>query len=150
VKRYLMVVAVLAVAGIIVAGLLTSFHFSTAAAGRFCSTAGGCDAVNSSRFSRIGPVPVAVLGLAGYVCVLLLALVGPRIPALRDGVPIAVFGISLIGVLYSAYLTYLELFVIHAICPWCVLSAVLMTAILVASIVQISRGGAKPDRRRSA
>ena len=140
-RRYLMVVAVLALIGIAVAGLLTSFHYNAASAGRFCSTSGGCQTVNTSRFAKIGEVPVAVLGLLGYAGVLGLSVGATRILMLRDLAPLGIFGVSLVGVLYSAYLTYLELFVIRAICPWCVASAVIMTLILIASVVEVQRRG---------
>ena len=53
--------------------------------------------------------------------------------------PLLIFGLSLIGVLYSAYLTYLELFVIHAVCPWCVVSALIMTSIWILALVDVVR-----------
>jgi uncharacterized membrane protein len=85
-------------------------------------------------------VPVAVLGLGGYAVLLALALAGlegrfaagPRITRL-----LAV--ISGGGVLFSIYLTYLELFKIHAICKWCVGSAVIIAAIFVASLAGLKR-----------
>jgi len=70
-----------------------------------------------------------------YVALFALTLLRTRIPdPWDDYVPLAIFGISLIGVLYSAYLTYLELFVIHAICRWCVSSAIIITAIFLLSL----------------
>jgi uncharacterized membrane protein len=56
---------------------------------------------------------------------------------LNAHIPLAVFGISLIGVLYSAYLTYLELFVILAVCKWCVASAVIMVVFFLLSLFEV-------------
>jgi uncharacterized membrane protein len=70
-------------------------------------------------------VNIAVLGIMGYVSLLLCALLR------GDGARMAGFGLALIGFGYSVYLTYLELFVIDAICQWCVVSAVLMTLLLI-------------------
>ena len=138
----------LAAAGIIVAGLLTSFHYSAAAEGRFCSAAAGCGTVNTSPYASIRGVPVAVLGLAGYAAIAALALVSRRRADVRRHLPLAVFGVSLIGVLYSAYLTYLEFFVIHAVCPWCLLSAGLMTLIFLLSVAQLRSSAPATSRSR--
>jgi uncharacterized membrane protein len=116
---------IVAVAGAIVAGYLTYVYLTDAET--LCTGVGGCDAVKHSRFAHIGGIPIAALGLAGY-----LAIVGSLVLESSGSLgaeygPILVFGLSLLGTLYSAYLTYLELFVIRAICPYCVASAVLMT-----------------------
>ena len=85
---------------------------------------GGCETVAASSYSHLAGINVALFGIAGYV--LLLG------AALRRGDlgRFAGFAISLAGFGFSAYLTYLELFTIDAICQWCVTSAVLMTVLL--------------------
>lgn len=90
---------------------------------------GGCSAVQSSPYAWIAGLPIPALGTVLY-----LVLIGAIILALRRTqrlaeLLLAIFGLSLAGVLFSAYLTYLELFVIHAICTWCVISAVVMVVI---------------------
>lgn len=82
---------------------------------------GGCKAVANSSYSHLLGIDVAVLGIFGYVLLLGCALLR------GDGVRMAGFALSLVGFGFSIYLTYLELFVIDAICQWCVGSAVLMT-----------------------
>jgi uncharacterized membrane protein len=78
---------------------------------------------------------VALLGLIAYTTLLLLTLLPSHVPQhLDDYIPLAIFGVSLIGVLYSAYLTYLELFVIYAMCRWCLTSAIIITAIFLLSL----------------
>ena len=134
--------AMLAVAGVVVAALLTSFHYSAQANERLCSAAGGCGAVNDSTFSAIGPIPVAALGLGAYVAVLALLAWAWRGGRLASWVPLGVFTVGLIGVLFSAYLTYLELYVIHALCPWCLMSALLITLIWVLSLFDLRSVGA--------
>src|SRR5206468_4282193 len=84
----------------------------------------GCERVQSSTYAALGGIPVAVLGLAGYVGIAA-ALLAPGELARLSAAALAVIGFG-----FSAYLTYLELFVIDAICQWCVTSAVLMTALL--------------------
>ena len=94
----------------------------------------GCALVDASPYSEIFGVPLSILGLASYVTILILGLFSLRAPTARVGwLFLGIFGLALTGVLFSAYLTYLELAVIHAICIWCVTSAVLITAIAVLS-----------------
>ncbi len=64
-----------------------------------------------------------------------------RVAILKEYGTLAIFGISLIGVLYSAYLSYLEEFVLHAWCPYCVLSAIVITIIFIISIIRLKREG---------
>ena len=105
-----------------------------------CRGVGDCEAVNSSVYSQIGGIPIALFGLAAYLAILALLIAEPRLAALRDYVPLAVFGLALTGTLYSAYLTYVELFVIHAICPYCVISAILITGLVILAVVRLVRG----------
>jgi len=81
----------------------------------------GCRTVAESSYSHLAGVNIAVFGIAGYVLLLLCALLR------GDGARIGGFAIALVGFGYSLYLTYLELFKIEAVCQWCVASAVLMT-----------------------
>lgn len=106
-----------------------------ASAEPYCSGIGDCHAVQTSEYAKIGPMPVAAFGLLMYLGLLVLfaaSNTGPlkRAPLLR--VWLTVLAGS--GVLYSAYLTYLELEVIHAICVYCVISASIVTGILVLSL----------------
>ena len=87
---------------------------------------GDCWSVNISRYSMIGGIPVAVLGAVGFLAIIALLLLENRGGFWQDKGLMINFGLSLIGVLFSAYLTYLEIAVIHAICPFCVLSAICM------------------------
>jgi uncharacterized membrane protein len=106
----------------------------------FCGTSSSCSTVNNSIYATIGGVPIAVLGLGAFLVIGGLLLLEDRSPALAPWAPVAVFGMALTGTLYSAYLTYVELFVIHAICPYCVLSAVCITGILALAVVRLVRG----------
>jgi uncharacterized membrane protein len=84
---------------------------------------GGCETVAESQYSHLAGVNVALLGIIGYVMLLVTALLR------GDGARMGGFAISLAGFGFSLYLTYLELFVIEAICQWCVISAILMTVL---------------------
>ncbi|HEU4943859.1 MAG TPA: vitamin K epoxide reductase family protein [Solirubrobacterales bacterium] len=94
---------------------------------------GGCETVAESSHSELAGINVAVLGIVGYLLLLGTALLR------GDGARLAGFALALIGFSYSVYLTYLELFVIDAICQWCVASAILMTALFAVNAVRMLR-----------
>jgi uncharacterized membrane protein len=126
------VLAVLAVAGLCMSAYLTWVHLRGVAP--VClAGGGGCETVQSSRYAEILGVPVAALGLGGYAGLLLAALLRGEAGAL-----LGLF-VTLVSVLFSAYLTYLELFVIYAICQWCVSSAALMTVAFIICVIRIGR-----------
>jgi len=95
---------------------------------------GDCETVNSSGWSTVFGVPIALLGFLSYLALLLLTLFRTKGRFLKQYAKTLIFGIGLFGFLYSLYLTGLEFFVIKAFCQWCVISALCMTAIFVASI----------------
>jgi uncharacterized membrane protein len=100
-----------ALAGIGVAGYLTWAHYSDGSV--LCVAGGGCETVQESEYAEIAGIPVAVLGLAGYVTILGLIAwdtVGARLGAAA---------LAVVGLLFSMYLLALQLFVIEAVCVWC-------------------------------
>lgn len=106
-----------------------------------CGPVGECNAVQSSQYAQIAGIPVAVLGLVNYVAVIVLWAV-QRSSTGRWARPaaLALLALAAFGVLFSIYLTLLELFVIHAVCMWCLSSAVIATLILLVVVVQLTRG----------
>ena len=104
-----------------------------------CGGIGDCESVNSSIYSQINGVPIALLGAGAYILILLFLFLESRDDFLGDWSPLIVFGLSLTGTLYSIYLTYIEIAVLKAICPYCVLSAVAVLIIFVISIVRLRR-----------
>lgn len=102
--------------------------------------AGDCGTVQSSRWAWVGPVPVSAIGLAGYASLFALSVLGlqERFVASRM-VAFLLFGGSLFGVAFSAWLTYLEAAVIRAWCQYCVASAVLITIIFAAALPEWRR-----------
>jgi len=112
----------------------------------YCGTSGQCETVNSSRYSEISGIPIAYLGLGAYLIILALLFLETRSPFWKENSPLAVFGISLVGVIYSAYLTYIEIAVLHAICPYCVVSAIAMFLIFIIAIIRLVQvqTGTKP------
>ena len=122
----------LAVIGLAIAGYLTWVHY--AGLQPFCVGGGGsCEKVQTSRWAELAGVPVAVLGLAGYAAILLTLLLPEDL-----GRSAAAF-VALVGVGFSAWLTYVEVTKIHAICQWCVASAVVMTLLAIVSVIRLLR-----------
>ena len=127
VRRLRIAVAALALIGAGIAAYLTWVHF--AGLQPVCvGGSGGCERVQSSPYAELGGVPVALLGLIGY-----LAILASLVPSNARGRYVTVF-LCLAGAGFSAYLTYVELAVIDAICQWCVASAVVMAALAGVSV----------------
>jgi uncharacterized membrane protein len=139
-----MIVAALALAGIFISLYLTLFKIGVI--GELSCSIGSCETVNTSKWSSFLGLPVAAWGLLFYVDVFAVALVG-TIPRFENEPLISAIltGEAAVGVLFSAWLTYLELGVIHAICIWCVTSAVVVTLIFLLSALDL-----RESRSRSA
>jgi|SRR5438132_6890710 len=131
-------IAVLALAGCFVALYLWLYKLGVMGDLR-CGT-GGCETVQASPYAQFLGLPVAVYGVAGYATVLLVSLAGLRPPAAaRRGPDLALALLASLGFAFTVYLTALELFVIRAICRWCVGSAAIMTAIWVLALSALRR-----------
>ncbi|MFN2636544.1 MAG: vitamin K epoxide reductase family protein [Gemmatimonadaceae bacterium] len=128
-----MIVAALALAGIFISLYLTLYKVGII--GELSCSIGSCETVNTSKWSTLLGLPVAAWGLFFYLDVFAIALLGTT-QRLQDSPLISAIlaGEAALGVVFSAWLTYLELAVIHAICIWCVTSAALVTLILFFSI----------------
>ena len=130
---------ILIVLGIGIAGYLTYVKLFGLEA--VCGGLGDCEAVQTSIYSELLGVPVSIWGLLSYLALLVVYLVKrSNWRGLGNLARQGFFLLTLIGVVFSAYLTYLEIFVIHAICPWCVASAVVMTILFVLAIVDLFGG----------
>lgn len=127
----------LAVGGIGISAYLT-WGYTAPGATLACGGSQGCDAVKNSIYANFWGIPLPLIGLAYFVTLLVLVIFQQQLVAGRRAwlpyIALAIFGLSLMGVLYSAYLTYLELFVIYAICRWCVTLAIVTTIIMFLSI----------------
>ena len=128
----------LSLLGLGIASYLTYVHYNEEA---LVCTTGGCETVQQSEYSTIAGVPVALLGVAMFISVAALALVRlSRKPLLSfDVATIASWLLALTGIMYYVYLTYVEIFVLEAICQWCVASSVVTLAILLVESVHIWR-----------
>ena len=121
----------LCLAGIGIAGYLTYVHY--AGLQPVCGISHGCETVQTSRYAGLLGVPVALLGLISYIAVFIsLRLRGDR-PLLAG------YSLTVIAFAFSVYLTYREVFTIHAICSWCVSSAIVFTLLAAVGAPRILR-----------
>ena len=123
-----MIVAALALAGIFIATYLLLYKLGMI--GHLTCSIGSCETVNTSRWAKFLGIPVAGWGVAWYVGMFGLALVSAQEKFDESkNVSLILLGVATCGLIFSAWLTWLELFRIHAICQWCVISAILVTVI---------------------
>jgi uncharacterized membrane protein len=130
---------ILAAAGIAVAAYLTWVHY--AGVEPICTGASDCERVQSSEYAEVGAIPVALIGLLGYAGILAAALV-PGCAARLVGAYLAFTGAG-----FSAYLTWVELAQIEAICQWCVVSGVLMGTLALVALLRRDDGPAATPAR---
>lgn len=95
---------------------------------------GDCWSVNNSIYSEWNGIPISVFGMLAYISIILLLTLLNRFSFIKNFTHIFVVGIALIGFIFSIYLTYLQIAVIKAICPFCIISAITMTTVFVLSI----------------
>ncbi len=138
-----MIVAALALAGIFISLYLTLYKLGII--GELSCSLGSCETVNTSKWSKFLGLPVAAWGLLFYLDVFVIALAGTLARFENEPViSIVLVAEAAIGVLFSAWLTYLELGVIHAICIWCVTSAAIVTVIFLVSVADYRETRAAP------
>lgn len=125
-----MLAALVALAGVFVATYLTLYKLGVI--GTLSCSVGSCESVQLSRWATLFGLPVAVWGVGYYAVVFAITLVGVRERfATSRGLSLALVLLTGWGLIFSSWLTYLELFVINAICQWCVVSAVLAGVLFV-------------------
>lgn len=135
-----MALAVLALAGTFVSVYL--YLYKIGKIGSLACGTGGCEIVQQSPQSRFLGVEVALIGVVGYLLLTVLAAAAlqPRLAG-RSWPVHGLLGASAGALAFTLYLKYLEFFVIEAICRWCVVSAVIIAAIFVLSVVEWRRAG---------
>ncbi len=126
-------VIVVALIGVAIAGYLTYVHY--AGIEPLCAASGGCEKVQNSGYAKLVGIPVAVLGLIGYIAILAASLLPGELARMLAS------SLAIMGLGFSIYLTYLELFEIDAICQWCVASAITMTVLTALTVLRAVRGG---------
>jgi len=142
-------IAVLALVGLFVA-LYLWLHALGFGGAIKCGASGGCETVQTSQWAVFLGFPVAFYGVVGYLAILVVAIVALRPAALsQPRWSKWLVALATVGFGFTLYLTYLELFVIHAICRWCIGSAVIITAIWVVSLFSLRSPAIRTDHAAS-
>lgn len=126
-------------------GLLVSVYmtvFKLTENQSMCLGNGGCSIVNNSIYAEVYGVPVAIVGILGYAAILVLLVFADRAAFLRSNAVMLVFGMCLVGFLFTIYLVYVEVALIHALCPFCITSQISMTVLFILSIIRLARESA--------
>ena len=132
----LRLIQLLAIPGLLLSYYLWLFHNGDVIA--VCGSSGwdDCGAVSgpNALYSAIGPLSVAAIGMVGYLVIFLLVWLYAWLPPLQTYMPELMVGVTALAFLFSLGLTGLELFVIHAFCRYCVVSAILVTLMFVSAV----------------
>jgi uncharacterized membrane protein len=126
-----------AILGLLVSIYMTIFKLTDNAS--MCLGNGGCSTVNDSIYAEVSGVPVAAIGVLGYAAILALLLLDGRLEFLRRNGVMFVFGLALVGFLFTLYLIYVEVALIHALCPFCVTSQISMTILFILAVIRLAR-----------
>ena len=135
--RLAALLVLLAVSGLVISGYLLIVRLANELPA--CPISGGCETVQQSEYSAIAGIPVAAIGVVDSIVVLVATAVWWR-RGDRRALYVA-YGLGLVGTLMVAYLTYLELFVIHAICTWCVAYGLSVVLGWVGAVIALRRSG---------
>ncbi len=127
----------LALLGLVVSIYMTVYKLTDNQS--MCIGNGGCSKVNSSPYAEVYGIPVAIFGVGGYGVIAGLLFWENRRKFLKENGSMIVFGLALIGFLFTLYLVYVELALIHALCPFCLTSQVTMTVLFILSIIRLAR-----------
>lgn len=111
------------VAGVALAAYLTYVHYKPAAL--ICTTGGGCETVQQSKYAVLAGIPVAILGLVAWTAALVLAIWDSELARTL------LLVVALVALAFAAYLVVLQLFVIDAVCTWCMINDLAITPIFV-------------------
>lgn len=127
---------------LVVIGLLVSVYmtiYKVTSNDALCLGSGDCSTVNASRYSEVYGIPVATVGIAGYLAILLTHWYEQRDKFFEKNGPMLIFGLALAGFLFTLYLIYVEFAILRAYCPFCLASQSAMTLIFIISIFRLVR-----------
>lgn len=136
-KRLRQIVIALAIIGLLVSIYMTIY--SITANDNMCIGSKDCSIVNASRYSKINGIPVALIGVVGYAAIIGVHWLERRNDFFEANGSMILFGISLIGFLFTLWLVYVEIALIKALCPFCIASQIAMALIFILSVVRVAR-----------
>ncbi len=127
---------------LVIVGLLVSIYmtiYKITNDNRMCFGSGDCGTVNQSRYAEVNGFPVAGIGIIGYAAILAVLFLERRRGFFEQNGTLLIFGMALAGFLFTVWLIYVELALLHAICPFCVTSQVAMTIIFIIAVIRLIR-----------
>ena len=134
-NRLRQVTTYLAVLGLLVSIYMTIFKLTNNE--KMCIGSGGCSIVNASGYSEVQGIPVAVVGVIGYVSILAVLLLERKPGFIADNASMILFGLTLTGFLFTVWLVYVEVALIKAYCPFCITSQITMTTIFILTVTRV-------------
>jgi uncharacterized membrane protein len=135
-KRLTPLISLLAVIGLLVSVYMTIYKITSN--DKMCLGSGDCSTVNASRYADINGIPVAFIGVIGYAAILGIGWLEKRNDFFQENGSLILFGVSLIGFLFTLWLIYVEIALIQALCPFCLASQITMTLIFILSVVRVT------------
>lgn len=136
-KRLTQITIALAFLGLLVSIYMTVYKIT--ANDNMCLGSGDCSTVNASRYSEVNGIPVALIGVIGYVSILGIHWLERKNDFFKQNGSMMFFGISLIGFFFTLWLIYVEIALIKALCPFCLASQATMTIIFILSVIRVVR-----------
>ena len=133
-KRLRQLTIALTIIGLLVSIYMTIFKLTDNQS--MCIGSKGCGVVNASRYSEINGIPVAILGVIGYVSILALLFLENQPGFFQENGSMILFGVTLVGFLFTLWLVYVEVALIKAYCPFCITSQLAMTLIFVFTVIR--------------
>ena len=134
-KRLKQVIVGFAVLGLLVSIYMTIYKLTNNES--MCIGSGGCSIVNASGYSEVNGIPVAAIGVFGYLSILTFLVLENRPGFFQENGSMVLFGVTLIGFLFTVWLIYVEVALIKAYCPFCITSQITMTIIFILTVVRV-------------
>ncbi len=125
---------------LVIVGLLVSIYmtiYKLTSNDSMCLGSGDCSTVNASIYSEVNGIPVAAVGVFGYLAILGVLLFENRNSFFRQNGTLMIFGMALTGFIFTVWLIYVEIALLKAICPFCVTSQVAMTLIFIMAVIRL-------------
>ncbi len=128
---------VLGLIGLAVAIYMTIYKLTSN--DNMCLGSGDCSTVNASPYSEVYGIPVAAIGVMGYLAILICLFLETRFNFFKQNATLLIFGLGMTGFVFNAYLIYLEFFEIKALCPFCLTSQIAMIFLFALAIIRLVR-----------
>ena len=125
---------------LVIAGLLVSIYmtiYKLSSNDKMCLGSGDCSTVNASIYSEVNGIPVAVIGILGYLAILAVHYFEDKNRFFRENATLMIFGMALTGFLFTVWLIYVEIALLKALCPFCLTSQAAMTLIFTIAVIRL-------------